>query len=354
MMRETGSSIFSGFVLLSSLAVPVFAQNDACRYRTLPITVVESHGLPVQGLVPADFQAKFRGNPVQILSVSRDTHPRRVAILLDVSGSMLQAQESDKWMIVREVAGDAVLHLPTDIQIALELFDEKIVETLDFGSGRQAVARRIVALAGGTKAVQSQSKSRTTALWDSLLNAVSIFGSPQPGDAVYLITDGGDNMSKIRPGQIEDSFLGKGIRLFAFLVVSGLMPDEEQGLDVVKRLTKSTGGNYMVLFGVRPLVGQPNFRMSEEQKAGLAYSAQVLYAQMKEFSWLGVSLPSPVDKTRDWNLDLNRASNKSHKDLRLFYPHKLIPCDEVPSQLNRSLPATLLPHLEHGPTSPPS
>jgi hypothetical protein len=165
---------------------------------------------------------------------------------------------------------------------------------------------------------------------------VSVFGSPQPGDAVYLITDGGDNMSKIRPGQIEDSFLGKGVRLFAFLIVSGLnfglMPDEEQGLDVVKRLTESTGGNYMVLFGVRPLVGQPNFRMSEEQKLRFAYSAQVLYAQMKEFSWLGVSLPSRVDKTRDWNLELNRASNKTHKDLRLRYPHKLIPCDEVPSQ----------------------
>jgi len=328
-------SIFSGLVLFSSLAVPVFAQNDGCQNRALPVTVVESHGLPVQALLPADFQAKFRGNPVQILSVSRDTHPRRVAILLDVSGSMLQAEESDKWMIVREVAGDAVLHLPTDTQIALELFDEKIVETLDFGSGRQDVARSIVTLAAGTKAVQSQSKSRNTALWDSLLNAVSVFGSPQPGDVLYLITDGGDDMSKIRLGQIEDSFLGKGIRLFAFLIVSrsplggALMPDEERGLDVVKKLTESTGGNYMVVFGVRPLVGQPNFRMSGQQKAEFAYSAQALYAQMKEFSWLGVSLPSPVDKTRDWNLELNRARSKSHKDLRLFYSHKLIACDKV-------------------------
>lgn len=333
-MRETSGSIFFGLVLLSFLAVPVFAQNDGCRNRTLPVTVVESHGLPVQGLLPADFQAKFRGNPVQILGISRDIHPRRVAILLDVSGSMLQAEERDKWMVVGEVAGDAVIHLSTDIQIALELFDEKIIEVLDFGAGRQAVARRIVTLASGTKAVTS--KSRHTALWDSLLNSVSIFGSPQPGDAVYLITDGGDNMSKVRPRQIEDSFLEKGIRLFAFLIVSGAtlgpgarMPDEEQGLEVVKRLTESTGGNYMLLFGARPLVGQPNFRMSEQQKAEFAYSAQALYAQMKEFSWLQVSLASPVDKTRDWNLELNRAGSKSHTGLRLFYPHKLIACGKA-------------------------
>lgn len=329
-MRETIGSIFFGLVLFSFLVVSVFAQDDGCRNRTLPVTVVESRGLPVLGLLPADFEAKFRGNPVQILSLSRDIHPRRVAILLDVSGSMLQAQERDKWMVVREAAGDAVLHLTTDTQIALELFDEKIIEVLDFGAGRQAVASKIVTLASGAKAVPS--KSRRTALWDSLLNSISIFGSPRPGDAVYLITDGGDNMSKVRPRQIENSFLEKGIRLFAFLIVSGalspgvLMPDET---DVVKRLTESTGGNYMALIGVRPRAGQPNFRMSEQQKVELAYGAQALYAQMKEFSWLQVSLRSPVDKTRDWNLELSHARDKSHKDLRLFYPHKLIACDKV-------------------------
>src|SRR5262249_44718599 len=148
-----------------------------------------------------------------------DTHGRRVIIALDVSGSMLQAEERDKWTVVREVTGDAVLHLTTDTQIAMELFDEKIIEVLDFTAGRQAVARRIVTLASGIEAVPS--KSRHTALWDSLLKSLSIFGSPQPGDAVYVITDGGDNESKVRPKQVENAFLEKGVRLFAFLIVSG-------------------------------------------------------------------------------------------------------------------------------------
>jgi len=43
------------------------------------------------------------------------------------------------------------------------------------------------------------------------------FGSPQPGDVVYLISDAGDNASKTRPRQVDTS-LREGIRLFAYLL----------------------------------------------------------------------------------------------------------------------------------------
>jgi hypothetical protein len=245
----------------------------------------------------------------------------------------------NKWMIALEVAGDAVANLPAGTQIALVIFDEKIVESLDFGSGRRTLAQRIIALASRKKAVPS--KSRRTAIWDSLLKALPVFSARQPGDVVYLISDGGENVSKTRPRQIEDAFLREGTRLFAFLLVdrsprgSQLPDEEEQGLSILKELTEVTGGNYVILPGIRPLA-HPNFDLSEEGRRKLALSAQVLYAEMKEFSRIDVVLPERVDKTRDWSLQLNRSS---HKKFRLLYPHKLTPCS--PPQAAAPSPALL-------------
>jgi hypothetical protein len=242
--------------------------------------------------------------------------------------------QEDKWMMAREVAGDAIAHMPVDTQVALEIFDEKVVETLDFGSGRAALAQKIIDLAPGAKAVPS--KSRQTALWDSLSKTVLLFGSSQPGDVVYLISDGGDNVSKTGPRQVENAFLRKGIRLFVFLLVSRstlgyLIPDEEQGLRDLKRLAEASGGNLVGLSRGGPLA-RLDFNLSKEERKVFASGARVLYAEMKEFSRLEVNLPQRVDKTRSWNLQLNRSSNTSLKNLSLLYPHKLTPCSEAPAQ----------------------
>lgn len=261
--------ILAGLAVLLSFAVSGFAEEDSCRHRTLPVTVVDSVGLPIPGFTPADFQAKFQGKPAQILSVNRDSHPHRVVILLDVSGSM--HMQGDKWMMAREVAGDAVAHMPVDTQVALEIFDEKVVEALDFGSGRAALSQKIIDLAPGAKAIPS--KSRRTALWDSLSKTVLLFGSSQPGDVVYLISDGGDNVSKTGPRQVENAFLREGIRLFVFLLVSRstlgyLMPDEEQGLRDLKRLAEATGGNLVGLSRGGPLA-RLDFNFKQRRKKGL-------------------------------------------------------------------------------------
>ena len=300
-------------------------QTDPCTRRTLPLTVVDAAGRPITNLTAADFAAKFQGKPVQILGVTKDTHPLRVVILLDASGSMLDTD--GKWRIALEVVGDAVAHLPADTRIALVIFDEKIVETLDFGSGRRALAQRIIDLAPGTKAIQS--KSRRTALWDSLLRALPVFNAHQPSDVVYLITDGGDNVSERRPHHVELAFLGAGVRLFAFLLIGRDAlgyPMEEAGVSTLEGLTETTGGTYTLFSGA----GVTGFHLSEEQRKAIAYNVQALYAQMKEFSWLDLGLPQGIDKTREWSLKFNRPSSMPFKDLRLFYPHKLIPCSQAP------------------------
>ena len=302
-------------------------QTDRCLHRTVPVTVLDPAGRFVTNLSVADFEAKFRGKPVQILGLTRDTNPRRVLILLDVSGSMLTT-ERHKWQMTLEVVGDAVAHLPAETRVALSIFDERIRESLGFSAGRKAVAERVIALKAGASALPS--KTRRTALWDSLLKAVSLFGQPRPGDAVYLISDGGDNLSKTSPRQVEEAFLEAHARLFTFLLISRsqlgyLMPGEQEGLNALKEISESTGGDHIVL-AVGGKTERFVFQLGKDVRAAVVRAAQDIYAQMKDMSWLEISLPVSVDRPREWSLQLNRRQNKGFQHFELRYPHKLLPC----------------------------
>jgi hypothetical protein len=293
--------------------------------------VLDPAGRPIQNLTAGDFQAKLRGKPVEILGMSKNTRPRRVVILLDASSSMLTTQD-DKWQTTLDVAGDAVLHLPADTQVALNVFDEKIAESLDFSAGRKAVAEKIIALKAGPKVIQS--KSRRTALWDSLLKSLSLFGQQGPGDAVYLISDGGDNLSKTSPHQVEDAFLKGGVRLFTFLLITRsylgyLDLDEKEGLNALKDLGVLTGGDHVVL-AIGGKTGRSVFQLGKEERAMVVRATQDIYAQIHELAWLEISLPFSVDKPREWTLQLNPSQNKTFKDFELRYPHKLMPCSLSP------------------------
>jgi hypothetical protein len=59
----------------------------------LPINVEDARGLQIQGLTPADFQAKVHGRSIKILSIALDDRPHRVVILLDASGSIASEWE---------------------------------------------------------------------------------------------------------------------------------------------------------------------------------------------------------------------------------------------------------------------
>jgi hypothetical protein len=313
----------------SLLAAPALAQDPSCLHRQVPVNLVDHSGYPQRDIETAGLRGDFRGKPVQILSITKDARPRRIIILLDTSGSMLET-ENKKWMMALQVAGDATAFLPPDSEVALYTFAEEIEETVDFARGRKAVAEKIIALKPGIKAVHS--KSRTTALWDSLLKVLDGFGRSQPGDVVYLISDGGDNRSKTKPREVESAFIRAGVRLFAFIPVSWsrlgrVAPDEAEGVSTLREFTMATGGAFVFL----PVGGNlrlPNFSLGAKDKADLAYLLRGVYMEMKEFYWLEMALPQQVDKPRYWRLKLARLPNTARKGLQLLYPPKLFPCSQ--------------------------
>ena len=321
---------YSLFLACASLmATLALAQEPSCLHRQVPVNLVDQWGYPQREIETAAFRGDFRGKPIEILRVTKDAHPRRIIILLDSSGSMLET-ENRKWMLALQVAGDAAAFLPPDTEVALDSFAERIDETVDFGQGRNAVAEKIIAWKPGIN--PGHSKRRTTALWDSLLEALDRFGRSQPGDVVYLISDGGDNTSKTKPQAVESAYIRAGVRLFSFVPMAestlGLTnPDEMGGASTLQDLTKSTGGNLVFLPAGGKLVLR-NFSLGEKDKAALAYLLRGLYMQMREFYWLEMTLPQPVDKPHDWLLKLANLPDTRRKDLQLRYPTKLFPCSQ--------------------------
>lgn len=314
----------------SLLATLALAQDPSCLHRQVPVNLVDPLGYPQRGIETAALHGDFRGKSIGIIRVTRDARPRRIIILLDTSGSMLETENS-KWMLALQVAGDAAAFLPLDSEVALDTFAEKIDETVNFAQGREAIAKKIIALKPGIKAVHS--KLRTTALWDSLLEALDHLGRSQPGDVVYLISDGGDNTSKTKPQTVESAYVRTGVRLFSFVLISEStlghrMPDEEGGVSTLQEFTRLTGGNIIFL----PAGGKlrlRNFSLGKQDKAAIAHVLGGVYMQMKEFYWLEMTLPQQVDKPRDWILKLTNSPDAGRKNLQLRYPPKLFPCSQL-------------------------
>jgi len=311
------------------MATPALSQDPSCLHRQVPVNLVDQWGYPQREIETAALRGDFRGKPIEIRRVTKDAHPRRIIILLDSSGSMLET-ENKKWMFALQIAGDAAAFLPPDTEVALDSFAERIDETVDFAQGRNAVAEKIIAWKPGIKS--GHSTRRTTALWDSLLETLDRFGRSQPGDVVYLISDGGDNSSKTNPQAVESAYVRAGVRLFCFVLIAestlGLtMPDEMGGATTLQDFTKLTGGNLVFLPAGGRLV-QRDFSLGEKNKAALAYLLRGMYMQMREFYWLEMTLPQPVDKPRDLVLKLANLPDTSRKDLQLRYPPKLFPCSQ--------------------------
>jgi hypothetical protein len=92
-----------------------------------------------------------------------------------------------------------------------------------------------------------------TALFDAVLAATKILGSTHSGDAIYAITDGGDNSSHISGTVTRKLLLESGIRLFAFLFAEPApFPELRAGTESLKEMCHATGG---FVFGV---TGRPS------------------------------------------------------------------------------------------------
>ena len=278
-------------------------ETNACQTRDVTVNVRDSKGELVTGLQPASFKATLGHQSMHVLASNIVSSGSRVVLLLDLSGSM-----SPRWDLVRSAANHFVVNASAPLRMGLVTFSDHIIETLNVGSSPHDILERITKPPNG---------KGHTSLYDSVAFAAGLFHQPLPGDAIYVFTDGGDNLSKLHRGDIERLLLSKGIRLFWFDVYYRYFPTEQgrEGQIDVGDLVKTSGGLEVTADDATFTKGQDFNKL-----------VGGIYDSMKNFYVLNVENPAGADDERGWDLEVLDDQGKKLKGVRVFYPKRLPPC----------------------------
>jgi len=301
--RGYGHMIRSVFLFLIALAAPaVLAQNCTTYVLVDPFNGKTGRGL--DDLTAERFQASMGNASLPVVSATQNFN-NRVLVLTETSGSA-DSKEIDA--LVRGIAAKART-APDGRPIAFGAFAEEAIigkEFLDDPRKRSSAIDEVLAQA-------ARLPGKYASLFDSLHQAIAVFGPHQPGDTILLLTDGHDNKSKRNLNDMEKEFAASGTRLLVVIrpkfTPTGVFRDfrqhtREEDLSL-KILSSSTGGAY---------TGFRNDRFLE-------------------FAWvgylLGIQAPATLDKPKEWKLQIKDPNGKIDKNVFLYSPWHLTPCGPV-------------------------
>jgi VWA domain-containing protein len=316
-----------------AIAVAAHAQADPCQQRTVIASVVNDQALPVQGLTADNFSAQIKGKPVKILSAQLDEHPHRVVVVLDSSGSMFEAER--KWKMAILLASDALAASPARFRAGFIVFNDKIRVKLPVQENTQPARDSLNALTPPHRK-SDKTTGGHTALWDALMAAIQMLDPPQFGDAIYVITDGGDNESKATPKELRATLVKEGIRLFIELAAEipggRATPEEVAGPNELVDLVEDSGGHMLFVpytsISAQDVAALNNSRLGKPKQ----FQAAELYLfSLIQFAYrLEIALPAPAKKSEQWKLTASPPKDTKGRWL-VNYPKRLDSCTDASS-----------------------
>ncbi|HEY5907906.1 MAG TPA: VWA domain-containing protein, partial [Vicinamibacteria bacterium] len=165
---------------------PTFAATT--RTVRVPVSVLDKQGRPILGLKGPEFRVSENGKPQQVTLFSGERRPLRIALALDLSGSM-QSKVGQVQSALRRFID---LLEPAD-QIMVLGFADRVHTLQDFTSDRERLSRVFDLLepVGGT------------ALYDAAFESLRrMAGGPAESKAVVLVSDGVDTSSAVSFSQL--------------------------------------------------------------------------------------------------------------------------------------------------------
>ncbi|MBN2321670.1 MAG: VWA domain-containing protein [Acidobacteria bacterium] len=150
---------------------------------TVPVTVKKPEGGFIKGLQKDDFRIYEDGVPQEITLFSQEGLPTRIAIVLDISGSVRSA-----WGTIMQATRGFVEHLHPEDQFALLTFNNEIRLKMDWGNETDRV----------NEVLGSIYCKENTRLWDTVWAVSSnTFKGIEEKKAVIIMSDGQDTESSI-------------------------------------------------------------------------------------------------------------------------------------------------------------
>jgi hypothetical protein len=219
---------------------------------------------------------------------------------------------SAKWKIAHAAAVEFISSANSQAQVSLMGFASEINTRFDSSGGRQPIEDWL----NRPATREGKELKGSTALYRTILETLKNLGPTNPGDAIYVITDGGDNAHKETISQVERSL--QGVRLFAFLLNSPLTQEARSGTKDLYELTLKSGG---FLVSISPGVG--GYGLEDHTIASIRTSTRMLQAQMASFYVLGIQPPDNISEGDHWKVDVVDIGGRSRKDITVAYPQTL-------------------------------
>jgi Mg-chelatase subunit ChlD len=283
--------------------------------HSLLVSVIDSHGNAIPDLTKDNFRVKVSGQSATVAEASYGRAARRIVVLLDMSGSMAgESERNKKWPIARDAVEDLLTETPANVQIALITFSSEVHDIFDFSQDRAS----IMAWLKRGPSQRSDVKGRR-ALYDAAVAATTLFQSPRAGDAIYAVTDGGDNSSNVSPTDTRTRLLRAGIRFFLFLFAEPHPPVREE-LESVLKLTHETGGFVFGVTGERRLDSfEFNYDDGTATRDRIKQYTRALNIQVDGFYTVQLDTPSLTKTLNKVSLEIVDGNKKRRKDAAWTY-----------------------------------
>jgi Ca-activated chloride channel homolog len=208
---------------------------------TVSVTITDGLNRPVIGLNEDNFQVFENKKPQQIRHFSSDDAPVSIGIILDTSGSM-----NDKLERAREAVRQFCEASNPQDEFFMITFSDTPQVTTDFTDHSED-------LESGLLTVRSHGR---TALLDAVyLGLGEMRQSRYARRALLIISDGGDNHSRLTEREVKAAAKEAGVLIYAVGIFDSYFNTQEEllGPELLRSITDLTGGKTFVLASLAEL-----------------------------------------------------------------------------------------------------
>ena len=139
----------------AAASAPVPAEDVICRTRTVPVSAFNHDGVSETQFGSANFVASYNEKALRVTSVAVAQQPRKIILLLDISGSMLGATDPS-WKVPLEVAHDLMNNMPPAIEIGLAVFSGRMIPIVSPTRDHQSLLDQLEVLRSSQKLVEQK------------------------------------------------------------------------------------------------------------------------------------------------------------------------------------------------------
>jgi hypothetical protein len=239
-------------------------------------------------------------------------------------GESRLGNDRNKWKIALTAASELVSSASPRAHISLFTFASKVEKRFDLTSDHKEIEQWLDA----PSTRDTSTLNGQTALYKAILEALKELDPAQPGDAIYAITDGGENASAESKRHIGLALQKSEVRLFVFMLNGPVDdPDEDTGRRELHDLALGSGG-FGSSVGPYSLTARMNGSYDYDNRvvARIRAWTQVLEAEIGNFYIIQIETPASSFKSEDWKLQVLDDQGRTRKDVSVVYPHPLAGC----------------------------